>query len=80
MNVDRSLVSTFTVVYLAAAAVWAICDAVELHMPTVDLKRLVSQIAEYIGRRTPVEFTHAICPDCAARLYPELSREKRQES
>ena len=33
---------------LMAAAFWAICDAIELHMPTVDGKRLISQI-QYIG-------------------------------
>jgi PAS domain-containing protein len=29
-------------------------------------------LEDYVETRTPVEFTHAICPDCAARLYPEL--------
>jgi PAS domain-containing protein len=33
---------------LMAAAFWAVCDAVELHMATVDGKRLISQI-QYIG-------------------------------
>jgi PAS domain-containing protein len=33
---------------LMAAALWAICDAIELHMPTVDGKRLISQI-QYLG-------------------------------
>lgn len=33
---------------LLAAAFWAICDAIELHVPTVDGKRLVSQF-QYIG-------------------------------
>src|SRR5881628_1738752 len=33
---------------LLAAAFWALCDAIELHVPTVDGKRLVSQI-QYIG-------------------------------
>jgi len=33
---------------LIAAAFWAVCDAIELHVPTVDDKRLVSQI-QYIG-------------------------------
>ena len=33
---------------LLAAAFWAVCDAIELHVPTVDGKRLVSQ-AQYIG-------------------------------
>jgi PAS domain-containing protein len=29
-------------------------------------------LEDYVESRTPVEFTHAICPDCSARLYPEL--------
>jgi PAS domain-containing protein len=33
---------------LAAAALWAICDAVELRMPTADARRLVSQV-QYLG-------------------------------
>jgi PAS domain-containing protein len=33
---------------LMAAAFWAVCDAIELHLPTVDGKRLISQI-QYIG-------------------------------
>lgn len=35
-------------VMLLAAGFWAICDAIELHMPTVDGKRLISQI-QYLG-------------------------------
>lgn len=33
---------------LLAAAFWAVCDAIELHVPTVEGKRLVSQF-QYIG-------------------------------
>ena len=33
-----------------------------------------SRIEDYIGSRTPLEFTHAICPDCMGRLYPEPRR------
>jgi PAS domain-containing protein len=33
---------------LAAAAFWAVCDAIELHLPTVDGKRLISQL-QYLG-------------------------------
>jgi len=33
---------------LLAAAFWAVCDAIELHLSTVDGKRLISQI-QYIG-------------------------------
>jgi phosphoserine phosphatase RsbU/P len=27
---------------------------------------------EYIGSRTEAEFSHGICPECAAKLYPNL--------
>lgn len=33
-----------------------------------------NQLECYIGERSPVEFTHSICPDCAKRLYPDLFR------
>ena len=33
---------------LLAAAFWALCDAIELHVPPVDGKRLVSQV-QYVG-------------------------------
>jgi PAS domain-containing protein len=29
-----------------------------------------TRLDEYLSTRAPVEFTHAICPDCARRLYP----------
>ena len=31
-----------------------------------------NQIEAYIGDHSEVEFTHGICPDCAARLYSEF--------
>ena len=34
------------------------------------------QIELYIKERSETEFTHSICPDCAANLYPELLDEK----
>lgn len=37
-----------------------------------------SRIEDYIGSRAPVEFTHAICPDCMGRLYPEGPRKVEQ--
>ena len=33
---------------------------------------LWGRIEDYLGSRSSVEFTHAICPDCARRLYPDL--------
>ena len=29
------------------------------------------RIEDYLGSRAPIEFTHAICPDCMEQLYPE---------
>ena len=40
---------------LAAAAFWAICDAIELHLPTTGAKQLSSQI-QYIGVITAAPF------------------------
>jgi len=34
-----------------------------------------SNIEDYIGSRTPLEFTHAICPGCMKELYPHVSGE-----
>lgn len=53
---------------LLAAAFWAVCDAVELHVPEVDGKRLVSQI-QYVGvvAAAPCFFHAAIA--LAARSY-----------
>lgn len=30
------------------------------------------QVEEYIKQHSEAEFTHSICPDCIARLYPQL--------
>lgn len=32
-----------------------------------------ARIEDYLGSRAQVEFTHAICPECIERLYPEIS-------
>ncbi len=29
------------------------------------------QVEQYMSQYAPVNFTHSLCPDCAARLYPE---------
>ena len=31
-----------------------------------------ARLEEFLATRTPVEFTHSICPDCARRLYPSI--------
>jgi PAS domain-containing protein len=57
---------------LAAAAFWAICDAVELHLPTAGGKRLISQI-QYIGVITAAPFFFHAAWELAgrrARLSP----------
>jgi hypothetical protein len=30
------------------------------------------QIEGYISRRSPVAFSHSICPECREKLYPDL--------
>jgi len=37
-----------------------------------DDKGYWNQIESYVATHSEAEFTHGICPDCAARLYPEL--------
>ena len=57
---------------LLAAAFWAMCDAIELHLPTADGKRLISQI-QYIGIITTAPlFFHATweLTGSRARLSP----------
>ena len=33
-----------------------------------------AHVEEYFEQRAPVEFTHAICPDCAPKLYPSIMK------
>lgn len=35
------------------------------------------QIESYITERSQAKFSHGICPDCAAKLYPEIFKKKR---
>lgn len=37
-----------------------------------DDKGYWSQIEEYIAKRSEVQFSHGICPECAKKLYPDL--------
>jgi PAS domain S-box-containing protein len=37
------------------------------------------QVEEYIAAHTEAEFTHGICPECAARLYPQLYPDGRKQ-
>ena len=39
-----------------------------------DDKGYWNQIESYIKSHSEAEFTHSICPDCAEKLYPELSK------
>ncbi|WP_339134846.1 MAG: hypothetical protein WGN25_16425 [Candidatus Electrothrix sp. GW3-4] len=41
-----------------------------------DDKGYWSQIESYIREHSEAEFSHGICPDCAAKLYRELYEEK----
>lgn len=41
-----------------------------------DDKGYWEQIEVYIREHSDAEFTHGICPDCLARLYPDLSAEE----
>jgi len=34
-----------------------------------------SSIESFVGSRSDAEFTHSICPECSARLYPHLEAE-----
>jgi PAS domain S-box-containing protein len=39
-----------------------------------DDKGYWSQVEKYISEHSKAQFSHSICPDCAAKLYPELMR------
>lgn len=38
------------------------------------------QIEEYIHEHSELQFSHGICPDCAKKLYPELSLWKDEDA
>ncbi len=40
-----------------------------------DDKGYWNRIEEYIRANTDARFTHGICPDCARKLYPDVSSE-----
>ncbi|OUR81010.1 hypothetical protein A9Q77_02385 [Marinomonas sp. 42_23_T18] len=42
-----------------------------------DDKGYWNQIESYISEHTDAEFSHAICPSCAQKLYPELDLNKK---
>jgi hypothetical protein len=42
-----------------------------------DDKGYWNQIELYIKDHSEAEFSHGICPDCAKKLYPELSKWKQ---
>ena len=39
-----------------------------------------NQIEAYIGDRSEAEFSHSICPECFKKLYPEIAKEKDNQS
>ena len=44
-----------------------------------DDKGYWNQLESYIGEHSEAEFSHGICPECAKKLYPELSLYEDQE-
>ena len=57
---------------LLAAAIWALCDAIELHLPTVEGRRFISQV-QYLGVVSCAPFLlHAAME--LARLESRLTR------
>ncbi|MEA2039393.1 MAG: response regulator [Thermodesulfobacteriota bacterium] len=40
-----------------------------------DDKGAWSQVEEYIGKHSDVQFSHGICPECAKKLYPEFVKD-----
>lgn len=56
-------------------AVLPICvKCKRIRKPDSDPMRMESweAIESYITQKADTEFTHGICPDCAAKLYPDL--------
>ncbi len=49
------------------------CKKIRLEDKEKDDKKKWVEIESYISDRTDAEFSHGICPDCSAELYPELS-------
>lgn len=41
-----------------------------------DDKGYWNKVEAYMTKHAGVTFTHSICPDCAKKLYPELSKDK----
>jgi DNA repair exonuclease SbcCD ATPase subunit len=36
-------------------------------------------VDSYISERSKIIFSHSICPDCKAKLYPELNKDKKED-
>jgi len=43
-----------------------------------DDKGYWEQIETYIGHRSQAQFSHGICPECAKKLYPDISDESQR--
>ncbi len=37
------------------------------------------QVENYLKAHADIEFTHGFCPDCMERLYPEFTKEKKEQ-
>ena len=38
------------------------------------------QVEEYIGKRSPIQFTHSVCPDCFVRVNAMITRDDDSDS
>jgi hypothetical protein len=43
-----------------------------------DEKGTWHQIGLYVRERSDAEFSHGVCPECAAKLYPDYNYDKKQ--
>lgn len=37
-----------------------------------------SKVEKYIEKKSEVEFTHDLCPDCIEKLYPDINQKKEK--
>ena len=54
------------------------CNCKKIRISDFDTtnKETWQSIESYITEQTTTKFSHGICPDCAKKLYPELTEEK----
>lgn len=54
------------------------CKKIRLKGADQDQQEAWIAIERYIQERTDAEFTHGLCPQCAAELYPQLFKKKNR--